>query len=151
MTLKKWLHAGVAVSLLGGLAACGGGGGGESLGETFTQNYGTALAATTTPAGVNSVALKDSFDEKFLDAGYTKAQVVANLDQDAQAMATPEYSLFPQLALSDASVGSCGSDNVCTLTGNLTNTDADTTTVPVSVRVVLTNGGYRLYGDQKAS
>jgi hypothetical protein len=151
MTLKKLALASAAVAMAT-LAACGGGGGGESLDETFVRDYGSALAGTSTPAGLGSTSLKQSFDDKFLDAGYTKADVVANLDQDAQALsANADYSLFPQLTLADASVGNCGTDNVCTLTGTLTNNDADATSVPISVRVLLSNGGYRLYGDQKTS
>jgi hypothetical protein len=40
---------------------------------------------------------------------------------------------------------------VCTLTGTLTNADADATAVPFSTQVVLESGNYRVLGDQKSS
>jgi hypothetical protein len=157
MTFKNRLRTGAALALLTGLAACGGGSSSSNNSSSappadLAQTYASALAATGTPAGLSSPALKDSFAESFLDAGYTKAELVANVDADALALSqSTEFSAFPQLTLSDATITGCGADNVCTLSGTLTNGDADTTSVPFSVRVIRSDGAYRLHGDQQTS
>ena len=154
MQMKKLGGVLATVGLASVLAACGGGGGGDITlpGPALAQSYGGALAATGTSSGINSVALKDSFDDRYLDAGVTKAAVAAALDQDAQAMAaSAEYSGFPGTALSDVVVDKCNADGVCTLTGTLTNADADATSVPFSVQVINVGGTLRLYGDQKTT
>jgi hypothetical protein len=153
MQMKKLAGALAAVGLALGLAGCGGGGDdGPAPGTAFVQSYGNALAATGSSSGINATALKDSFDAKYLDAGVTKDVVVASLDQDATAMAaSADYSGFPATQLSGVTIDNCGADGVCTLSGELVNTDADATSVPFSVQVINAGGTYRLYGDQKTS
>jgi hypothetical protein len=134
-----------------GLAGCGGG---DSVGSdaALAQSYAGALAATASSSGINATALKDSFDTNYLDAGASKPMVVASLDQDAQAMAAAsDYSGFPVTALTDVVVDKCGANGVCTLSGVLTNADADSTSVPFSVQVINVGGTLRLYGDQKST
>lgn len=152
MRMKKLICVAAAAGLAAGLAACGGGDNGDQGKGALVQSYGGALAATGSASGINSTALKESFDSRYLDAGVTQAMVGASLDQDAQAMAAAsDYSAFPQLNLTDASVSNCSIDGVCTLSGNLVNADADNTSVPFSVQVISSGGVFRLYGDQKTS
>lgn len=152
MQMKKLCSVFAALGLAIGLAGCGGGDSAESLDAALARSYGDALAGTGSANGINAAALKDSFDSRYLDAGVTKPVIVAGLDADAQAMAaSPEYSGFPTTGLSQVVVDKCGADGVCTLSGVLTNSDADATSVPFSVQVITGGGAMRLYGDQKNS
>jgi lipopolysaccharide export system protein LptA len=54
-------------------------------------------------------------------------------------------------SLSEVSIDACDANNVCTLTGTLTNSDADTTSVTFTTQVKITDGKVRLYGDQLSS
>jgi hypothetical protein len=137
------------------LTACGGGGGNPpppAPAAAAAPSYPDTLAQLNTASGLTSSALAAVFDAAYLDSGMTKAQVLDALGQEAAAMgASPEHSLFPQVALSNVSLTGCDSNNVCTLNGTLLNADGDGTSVDFSTRVVNSNGGYRLLGDQQAS
>jgi hypothetical protein len=168
----------LASSLLAVLTACGGGGGGGQAiafpppasgngpqngpqtdpqvdpaqrAAAFATDYGTGLAALNSYGGLTSTAFVDNFDDTFLDAGYAKAQVRDALAQEAAAMLlfSSELSSFPSVKLSAVSVGACDAANVCTLTGTLTNTDADATSVTFTTRLSFVGGKLRLLGDQK--
>jgi hypothetical protein len=145
------------------LAACGGGGDGggsaapsagaaptENDKAVFATNFGAGLNALKTYAGQTSAAFLDLFDDAFLDAGYTKAQLRNNLSQEAAATALGvDVSSFPGVTLSAVTITACDAANVCTLTATLTNADADTTTVSFTTRVSFSNSKFRLLGDQK--
>jgi hypothetical protein len=137
------------------LTACGGGGSstaGSGDSSAFAASYAANLSQLSTAAVLTSPALQDQFSTNYLDAGTTKTQVVAALNQDAAAIgADSSFSLFPMGSLTDVSVSNCNSANVCTLTGTLTNADADSTSVPFATQIVLENGTWRLYGDQQSS
>jgi hypothetical protein len=138
-------------SLVLGLAACGGSDDGADTAALPTA-YNSGLAVLNTKAGLQSAAFADLFDPAFLDAGYTKAQLVDNLAQDAASTSvSADLSMFPTASLANASIGNCSSSGICILTATLTNTDADATEVPFTVQVMLSNGSYRLLGDQKSS
>ena len=110
------------------------------------------LAALNTYEGLTSTAFIDLFDEAFLDAGYTKAQVRSNLAQEAVAMATaPELSGFPKASLSAVTIADCDAAATCSVTATFSNGDADTTSVTVTNRLKLIDGKYRLFGDQSSS
>ncbi|MBC7471115.1 MAG: hypothetical protein H7322_17485 [Ramlibacter sp.] len=151
MSAKSLVWAGAMSALLLGVVGCGGSDGGADAAVLPTA-YNSGLAALNTRAGLQSAAFVDLFDPNFLDAGYTKLQLVDNLAQDAASTAvSADLSMFPSASLANASVGNCASSGICTLTGTLTNTDADTTEVPFTAQVMLSNGAYRLLGDQKSS
>jgi hypothetical protein len=153
----------VAVCLASGLAACGGGGDSSpavstvpaidaAAVSTLNSSFNSGLVALTTYAGLQNTALFDLFAATFLDAGSTKAMVQSNLSQDAIALATTADMIsFPGLAFSNAVVSNCNASNVCTLTGTLTNKDADVTEASFSTQVLYSNGKYLLLGDQASS
>ena len=153
-SLRALLGAVAAASVL---AACGGGGSSSpalttdanTTPGTGATTYAALLSQLSTPAGLASAQAASVFHDDYLDSGMTKPQVVEALGQEGAALsAVPGHSLFPQAALSDVQVTGCDANNVCTLTGTLLNSDADSTSVQFSTKVVNSNGTYRLLGDQ---
>lgn len=148
---KQKVFAACAVAAAG-LAACGGGGGGGADPAALASSYTASLARMNTASGLTSTSAQDQFASTYLDAGMTKAQVVDALSKDAAALAANgDFSLFPMASVTDVSVGNCSAASVCTMTGTLTNADVDTTSVSFATQIVLENGAWRLYGDQKSS
>jgi hypothetical protein len=147
---NSWLGAALTIAAAAGLTACGGGGNAPDPLAAATS-YGTAIAQANSAAGLNSAALQSSFASGYLDAGMTQAQLLDALGKDAAAFATAGYSGLPVAGLTDVAIGNCNASSVCTLTGTLTNSDADATAVPFSTQVVLESGSYRVLGDQKSS
>jgi hypothetical protein len=134
------------------LAACGGGDGGDDTSTQTTAAYTSSLPQAGSSATLLSASFQDTFAPGYLDAGTTKSQLVADMTQDAAAInAGSEFSGFPAGALSDVSISDCNSAKVCTLTGTLTNNDAETTTVPFSTFVLMDARGVHVLGDQKNS
>jgi len=120
--------------------------------QSFASAYNDSLAALSSYSGLISTTLVDLFAANFIDAGYAKSQVSANLAQDAVALSiSPVLSQFPMVKFTDATITNCSSSNVCTLTATITNTDVDTTSVTFTTQVVFSDGKYRLLGDQKSS
>ena len=118
----------------------------------FATDYTGGVNALGGYSGLTSTAFVDNFDDAFLDAGYTKAQVRDNLAQEAAASAiSPDLSSFPTGQLSDMAITNCDASGVCTLTATLTNSDADATAVTFTTQVKISNGKVRLYGDQKTA
>jgi len=164
LKLYRWIATG---TIAAALSACGGGGDSAPAAAAATAaapavdpaavtSLSTALnsglAALASYAGLQSSAFVDLFASSFLDAGYTKAQLQANLAQDATALTvSPDISSFPVISLSDATVSNCDVNNICTLTATLNNKDADTTSAPFTTQVLYSNGKYLLLGDQKSS
>ena len=153
-----------ACAVLALLAACGGGSdsapaavvpAAPDLGPArtaFASDYTKGLAALVTFEGLNSAGFVELFDETFLDAGYTKAQLRSSLAQEAAAMATSaDLSGFPLAAASNMTVGDCDAANVCAVTVTFSNADADTTAVTLTMRAKFSDGKFRHYGDQKSS
>ncbi|GAC1603231.1 MAG: hypothetical protein NVS3B2_07560 [Ramlibacter sp.] len=147
--MNLWSRVALTFVAATGLAACGGSDGPDPL--AGATSYANAIAQANSAAGLNSTALQSSFATGYLDAGMTQAQLVDALGKDAAAFATPGYSGQPLVGLTDVAVSACTESNVCTITGTLTNADADTTAVPFSTQIVLENGSYRVLGDQKSS
>jgi hypothetical protein len=148
------------IALAAALSACGGGNDGvapepspsPAAISSFATVYASALAGTASFAGLNSGVLADQFDGAFLDGGIAKADVMAAIQAEAQAAAvSPDFPGFAQVALSGVTVTNCDTaTQVCTLTGTLTNSDADTTSVSFTTQVKMTDK-VRLYGDQSKS
>lgn len=172
MSAQKFLRITIAGSLIAALAACGGGGDGGSSDSartpspaaqsSFASAYVTGLDALGSATGILSQGFRDLFDAAFLDSGVSKAQLDANLDGEAFALQiSPDFPSFPTAKLSDVSISNCDSaTGVCTLTGTLTNSDADltgadttaVTTVPFTTQVKYgADGKLRLLGDQSKS
>lgn len=140
--------------MLFGLTGCGGGDSSPDSIETFKSAYASSLAGLSSPAVLSGASVQDLFDTKFLDSGFTRADIVAALNSEASATQNAsDYSSIPQVTLVNATVSDCvsGPDYLCTLTGTLTNGDADTTSIPFTTKLRLTEGKLRLYGDQLAS
>jgi hypothetical protein len=141
------------------LTACGGGSNSSPVSpltstnkQAFAAAYNSGLGALGSYAGLTNASFLDLFDGTFLDAGYAKTDVAANLAQESAAMAiAPDLSLYPMASLSGVSIDACDANNVCTLTGTLTNSDADTTSVTFTTQVKISDGKVRLYGDQLSS
>ena len=153
--LKTLTLGSFCAALVIGMTGCGGGKGVTSdATETLKASYTAGLAGMSTPAVLTGNDLQDLFDSKFLDFGFTRADIVAALNGEAAAIqGAGGYSGVPQLTLSSASVTDCMSvaeAYICTLSGSLTNSDTDTTTVPFTTQVRMVDGKLRLYGDQSA-
>jgi len=154
MISKRVFSSSIVLSTLLTLSACGGGSTTIDLQATatdFSAKVSSNLSALTSSAGLKSQALLDLFDEKFLDGGFTKAALVDLLGINSTTLATnPELSLFPTATVSNAKV-TCGDTNICTLSGTITNSDADTTSVDFSTKVLVNTRGVFFYGDQSST
>jgi hypothetical protein len=60
-------------------------------------------------------------------------------------------SLFPLAQITSAVISNCDANNVCTLSATLVNSDADTTSVDFSTKVILVAGAFYFYGDQSST
>ena len=159
MKLRQLVQSACSIALIGSLAACGGS---EDVPvvastapiSTFLSGYNQSLSAG--PAASTST-LPDLFDDAFLDAGYTKAQLVDNLKQDSENLtANPTVlladSVYPKIALENATVSQCDdASGICTLTATYVNAAPDGTSTIASVPIRFKDGKFRLYGDQKSA
>jgi hypothetical protein len=154
MISKRVFSSSIVLSTLLTLSACGGGSTTIDLQATatdFSARVSSSLSALTSSAGLKSQALLDLFDEKFLDGGFTRADLVSLLSTNATTLETnTELSLFPMATVTNAKV-TCGDTNICTLTGTITNSDADTTSVDFSTKVLVNTRGVFFYGDQSST
>jgi hypothetical protein len=154
MISKRVFSSSLILSTVLTLTACGGSSGIdiESAVTEFSSKITTALADLASSTGLNSKALPNLFDEKFLDQGLTKADIVNTLAANATALGTsPELSLFPMASVTNPKLTGCDNNNICNLTGTLTNSDADTTTVDFSTKVIVLGGVVYFYGDQSST
>jgi hypothetical protein len=154
MISKRVFSSSLILSTVLTLTACGGSSGIdiESAVTEFSSKITTALADLASSTGLNSKALPNLFDEKFLDQGLTKADIVNSLTANATALGTsPELSLFPMVSVTNSKLSGCDNNNICNLTGTLTNSDADTTTVDFSTKVIVLGGVVYFYGDQSST
>ncbi|NBO12729.1 MAG: hypothetical protein EBZ03_02510 [Betaproteobacteria bacterium] len=121
--------------------------------DAFKASYSSSLAGLSTQAVLTGSALQDLFDAKFLDSGFSRADIVAALNGEASAIQSAGgYSSVPQVTLANASVTDCvgttQGDLICTLSGTLSNQDADVTSVQFTTQLRMADGKLRLYGDQ---
>ncbi len=137
------------------ITACGGGGGPDTITLLQTKFVNAVSASFQSLAGfkaLTSTSFQDLFDSGYLDSSITKTTAAANFTQDQTASASADWSAFPFAALSNVAVTNCNAAQVCTMTGTLTNTDADSTTIDFSTLVKIgTDGQMRFYGDQSSS
>lgn len=133
------------------LSACGGSHDSSPDTTSFVSRFNASMTALGAAGTIAASGTQDLFDEKYLDMGFKKADVVAVLSAVPQASAaSPELSLFPMSQLTNATVTACDGD-VCTLNATLTNSDVDTTAVDFSTKVKVIDGVVYLYGDQAAT
>jgi len=166
MNAPKFLKLALAGSLISLLAACGGGGddftSDTDAQSSFISAYNSGLGTLGSVAGLASSSFRDLFDAAYTDSGMTRAAVVAALDSDAAALKeVPDLQAFPIAQLSKASISNCNTaTKICTLTGTLTNSDADPTGADASAVTEVTfstqvrydaSGKFRLLGDQSKS
>jgi len=160
MVSQRFILRSVATAaLLAVLAACGGGNDPVVVtapvtpvtptpAQQFATDYSASVAALGTTAGLSSGAILDTIDDGFLDAGYTKPAMRAQLAQELAARATNPELVFPGVTLSNVAISACDANGLCTLTATVTNADADSTSTTFTTRVKLSASKYRLYGDQ---
>ena len=137
------------------LTACsGGGGGGVAVGGTPTASSGfidTFNSASSSPQSQNTAAFFGLFDDKFLDNGYTKANLIANVTADSAAIADASVaadSVFPQVLASDSSITECNpSTNVCSLNTTYTMTGPDATAVTTKIPVLVDGSKITIVGN----
>ncbi len=156
------VRAAISGALISLLAACGGNSSDPAPATaapdltaaqtSFRTDYTAGVAALSTFDGLSSTSFVDLFDDGFLDAGYNKSQLRTTMAQEATAITiAPDLSGFPGVVVSNVSVGTCDANNVCAATMTFTNADVDTTAVTVTTQVKVSNGKFRLLGDQRAS
>lgn len=168
MNVPKFLKLAIAGSLISLLAACGGGdddvASDADAQSSFISAYTSGLDTLGSYAGLVSSKFRDLFDAGYTDSGMTKADVVAALDSEITVSQTsPDFvhPAFPMAKLSKASIGNCDAvSKICTLTGTLSNSDADPTGADASAVTEVNfttqvrqdaDGKVRLLGDQSKS
>ena len=122
-----------ALSAAALLSACGGDSpptASEVPITSFIAAYNASLKSATS---LNTPAFLDLFDDAFLDDGYKKADLIANVKADVDAVAANPTalafdSLYPQISLEDATLSGCDDKSgICTLTASYVNPAADAT------------------------
>lgn len=154
MFTKRVFSSSLVLSAMLTLIACGGNNSPslEDAATDLSTKIGTYLSELTSSAGFNTKNLPNLFAEKFLDGGFTKADLVNSLTANSTALeSNPELSLFPIATVTNAKLSGCDSNNICTLNGTLTNSDADTTSVEFSTKVLVSLGVVYFYGDQSST
>jgi hypothetical protein len=159
MNLSRLSLSSIVVSALVTLSACGGGGSSYASGngtETAAASFATKVSAAYTSlaasSGLTSAALADLFNANYLDMAFNKTSVLAVFKANSDALATtPELSLFPLAQVTNPVITFCDGNNVCTLNATLVNSDADTTSVDFSTKVIIVSGVVYFYGDQSST
>jgi hypothetical protein len=156
MNLSRTSLSTIFVSALMTLSACGDSssvsGSSAGLADSFAAKGNAAYAALASVSGLTSTAVADLFDAKYLDMGVTKAALLDVLKANSAALSTtPELSLFPLAQVTNPVITFCDGNNVCTLNATLVNSDADTTSVDFSTKVIIVSGVVYFYGDQSST
>jgi hypothetical protein len=153
MNLSRTSLSTIVVSALMTLSGCGGGSySSAAAADTFATRVNAAYASFATVSGLTSTAVADLFDSKYLDMSFTKTIVLDALKASAAALGTTaELSLFPLAQITSPVISNCDANNVCTLNAILVNSDADTTSVEFSTKVIIVSGVIYFYGDQSST
>jgi hypothetical protein len=130
------------------LVACGGGGTGVDAVQSFTSALTFALSTIgVTPASYTSFTFL--LDPTYKQDGITKNDLVAILAADATSI--PADPSFPVVNYSNPVISNCTSANICDLTVTASNSDVDLISTTLTLKVINTSSGYKLFGDQSAS
>lgn len=154
MNLQRISLSTVILSTLLALGACGGGAGdsAQAQANAITAKINAGLNALSTSIGLTSNAVTGVFYTNYLDMGFSKTNLTDVLAANSAASGTtPELSLFPLAQVTNPVISSCDANNVCTLNATLVNSDADTTSVDFSTKVIIVDGAIYLYGDQSST
>ncbi len=154
--MKRMLQrslTGLVVGLSTFVAACGSSSSSavDSTASLVTR-FTDAVTLLSSATGLKDAKIPALFDETYKEAGYTKANLTADLLAESTSLAAnADASLFPITTLKDVTVSACDASSVCTLTGTLVNSDVDTTETVVTTKVKKVNSEYFFLGDQQAS
>jgi hypothetical protein len=154
MITKRVFSSSLFLSGVLTLTACGGSSSLdlEAAATDFSTKISSYISELATSAGLNSKSLPNLFDEKFLDGGSTKADLVSSLAANSTALGTnPDLSLFPMATVSNSKLYGCDNNGICLMSATLTNSDADTTSVEFSTKVIVVSGVVYLFGDQSST
>lgn len=158
----------VGLASLAMLAACGGGNDAPAPPAVTANPLAVTAADVTTFVSafkdasgsldkLSSAAFADNIDDGFLDGGYTKAQLQANLVADKAAVAAAGNGIaadaaFPLVNFNAATPSQCNdTTGICQLTVTYINPAPDLTVSTDVVQVRKSGGKLRLFGDQRAS
>jgi hypothetical protein len=154
--MKRMLHrslTGLVVGLSTFITACASSSS-PSVDSTasLVTRFSDAVTLLTSATGLKDAKIPALFDDTYKEAGYTKANLTADLQSESTSLAAnADASLFPITTLKDVTISACDASSVCTLTGTLVNSDVDTTETAVTTKVKKINGEYFFLGDQLAS
>jgi len=158
MNFSRISLSAIVVSALVTLSACGGGAssyvtnGAETAIPSFGAKANAAYAALVTGSGLTSTAVAELFHPNYLDMAFNKTSVLDVLKANSVALGTtPELSLFPLVQVTNPVITLCDGNYVCTLNATLVNSDADTTSVDFSTKVIIVSGVMYFYGDQSST
>lgn len=126
--MKISYQSAAVVAILGLVAACGGGGGSSpSALDVLSNKISSALNAFNSASPLSSMQFSDLFDDNYTDEGLSLTDIKNNTTADIAAKDSVDG--FPSGTLSNIKIANCDSKNICDMTADLTNTDAETTTV----------------------
>ena len=154
MITNRFFSSSLILSAALTISACGGNSTFdlEAAAIDLSTKISSYMSELATSVGFNSKSLSNLFDEKFLDGGFTKADLVSSLTATTTALSTnPELSLFPMANITNSKVFGCDNNGICSMSATLTNSDADTTSIDFSTKVILNAGVVYFYGDQSST
>jgi hypothetical protein len=129
-----------AVSLV---AACGGGS------DAGSPNQASGLLSSIGIFSVqptNFTVFTNLLDSNYSQDGFSAQQLRDMLAADAAAI--PNDVSFPRVSFNNPVISNCNASNVCDLTVTASNSDADAVSVTMTLKVIGTASGYKLYGSQ---
>lgn len=154
MITKRVFSSSLILSAALTISACGGSGtlDLEAAATDLSTKISSYMSELSSSVGLNSKALANLFDDKFLDSGFTKADLVSSLAANTTALSTTsDLSLFPMANITNSKVFGCDNNGICSMSATLTNSDADTTSIDFSTKVIVISGVVYFYGDQSST
>ena len=152
--MKRSVKQATAVALVSGvfslIAACGGGS------DSASPTASSAAASLLSSIGIFSVqptnfnVLTSLVDSNYKQDGITAQNLNDMLAADAAAL--PGDTSFPRVSFSNPVISNCNASSVCDLTVTASNSDADTVSITMTLKVIgSASSGYKLYGDQSSN
>jgi hypothetical protein len=123
-----------------------------AAGDSLVAKADSAQAAPIAVSGLASTAVADRVDAEHPDMSFTKSIVPDGSKANSVALGSnSELPLFPSTQVINPVISNCDSSKVCTLNATLINSDADTTSVDFSTKVIFVAGVFYFYGDQSST
>lgn len=148
--LKIFKFAVVSVSATLVITACGSDSGIAPTAAVL-PNLANYAANLVSPQLQNSALFQDTFSANFLDDGYTKAKLIANIKADSAAVASGSVAsdtIFPEISAKNLSISDCNAaTNICSLNTTYTTAGPDTTSVTTKLAVLVLNGNFTILGN----